>query len=231
MNSNHNLSKLGKKPALEARPVATETRPRLKGDGSQDGQQQIGERPCQRDPHHRGGERLSKAYGLTGTGLAQPKPANSNSSEPITSRWARGLSVRRPFMRGRVIAESGGGPGVGKFVKRKGTSKTIMRSDQRGWIKITQHTNLLAGYYTIPGWRQKQAPPGRDIMRSMLPDLKLEDHVRLRKPHPCGGYDWKIYRLGADIGLECLRCGRRVLLPRRTLAQRLKSVLPKEESA
>jgi hypothetical protein len=65
----------------------------------------------------------------------------------------------------------------------------------------------------------------------MLPDLKLEDHVRLRKPHPCGGTDWKIYRLGADIGLECLRCGRRVLLPRRTLAQRLKTVLPKEESA
>jgi hypothetical protein len=64
----------------------------------------------------------------------------------------------------------------------------------------------------------------------MLPDLKLEDILRLRKPHPCGGTDWKIYRLGADIGLECLRCNRRVLLPRRTLARRLKSVLPKEES-
>jgi hypothetical protein len=65
----------------------------------------------------------------------------------------------------------------------------------------------------------------------MLPDLELEDVVRLRKPHPCGGTDWKIYRLGADIGLECLRCGRRVMLPRRILAQRLKTVLPKEESA
>jgi hypothetical protein len=64
----------------------------------------------------------------------------------------------------------------------------------------------------------------------MLPELKLEDIVRLRKPHPCGGTDWKIYRLGADIGLECLRCGRRVLLPRRTLAQRLKAVLSKEEN-
>jgi hypothetical protein len=64
----------------------------------------------------------------------------------------------------------------------------------------------------------------------MLPDLKLEDVVRLRKPHPCGGYEWKIYRLGADIGLECLGCGRRVMLPRRTLAQRMKAVLPKEKS-
>jgi len=61
----------------------------------------------------------------------------------------------------------------------------------------------------------------------MLPDLQLNDIVRLRKPHPCGSYDWKIVRLGADIGLECQSCGRRVLLPRRKLARRLKTVLPK----
>lgn len=66
-------------------------------------------------------------------------------------------------------------------------------------------------------------------MQSVLPELKNNDIVRLRKPHPCGSYDWKIYRLGADIGLECLRCKRRVLLPRRTLARRLKQVLPKQE--
>ncbi|HEX7975227.1 MAG TPA: DUF951 domain-containing protein [Anaerolineales bacterium] len=63
----------------------------------------------------------------------------------------------------------------------------------------------------------------------MLPDLQLNDVVRLRKPHPCGSLDWKIVRLGADIGLECLQCGRRVLLPRRTLARRIKKILPKEE--
>ena len=65
----------------------------------------------------------------------------------------------------------------------------------------------------------------------MLPDLQIDDIVRLRKPHPCGGYDWKIVRLGADIGLECQRCGRRVLLPRRELARRMKTLLPKENHA
>lgn len=65
----------------------------------------------------------------------------------------------------------------------------------------------------------------------MLPELKLEDVVRLRKPHPCGSHDWKIYRLGADIGLECLRCKRRVLLDRRTLARRMKTLLSNEEEA
>ncbi|HCE18370.1 MAG TPA: DUF951 domain-containing protein [Anaerolinea thermolimosa] len=58
----------------------------------------------------------------------------------------------------------------------------------------------------------------------MLPDLKLEDVVTLRKPHPCGGYQWKVVRLGADIGLECLKCGRVVLLTRRELARRAKKI-------
>jgi hypothetical protein len=53
--------------------------------------------------------------------------------------------------------------------------------------------------------------------------LYLEDIVRLRKPHPCGSFDWTVVRLGADIGLRCLGCGRKVLLPRRTLEKRLKT--------
>ena len=68
--------------------------------------------------------------------------------------------------------------------------------------------------------------PPRDIMPRMLPPLELGDVVRLRKPHPCGGYEWNVVRLGADIGLECTTCGRRILLPRRDLARRLKVILP-----
>lgn len=62
----------------------------------------------------------------------------------------------------------------------------------------------------------------------MLPDLALEDFVRLRKPHPCGSYEWKVVRLGADIGLECCTCKHRVLLTRRELSRRLKTIRPKE---
>jgi hypothetical protein len=63
----------------------------------------------------------------------------------------------------------------------------------------------------------------------MLPDLRLNDQVRLRKPHPCGSYEWTVTRLGADIGLECKGCGRRVMLTRRELAKRLKKLLPRQE--
>ena len=65
----------------------------------------------------------------------------------------------------------------------------------------------------------------------MLPEIKLNDVLRLRKPHPCGSYEWKVVRLGADIGLECLGCGRRTMLTRRKLARRFKSILQNDEDA
>jgi len=63
----------------------------------------------------------------------------------------------------------------------------------------------------------------------MLPDLRINDHLRLRKQHPCGSYEWTVTRLGADIGLECKGCGRRVMLTRRELARRLKANLTVHE--
>lgn len=44
--------------------------------------------------------------------------------------------------------------------------------------------------------------------------LYMDDVVAFRKQHPCGGDTWRIVRLGADIGLRCLTCRRRVLLRR-----------------
>ncbi len=61
----------------------------------------------------------------------------------------------------------------------------------------------------------------------VLPDLGLNDVVRLRKPHPCGGYEWNVVRLGADIGLECRTCGHRVLITRRELTHRMKKIVTK----
>jgi hypothetical protein len=60
-------------------------------------------------------------------------------------------------------------------------------------------------------------------------NLRVGDVVRLRKKHPCGGSEWKIVRIGADIGLRCLTCGRRVLVARAKIEKRIKSVLPGDE--
>jgi len=57
--------------------------------------------------------------------------------------------------------------------------------------------------------------------------FELGDRLRLRKRHPCGNYDWVVVRLGADIGLSCEKCGRRVLLPRSEVERRTKQRLPR----
>jgi hypothetical protein len=56
-------------------------------------------------------------------------------------------------------------------------------------------------------------------------ELGMGDVLRLRKPHPCGSYEWRVVRLGADIGLRCQICNHRVLLPRSDLERRVKSVV------
>lgn len=63
----------------------------------------------------------------------------------------------------------------------------------------------------------------------ILPEIHLDDIVQLRKPHPCGSHEWRVVRLGADIGLECLSCKHRVLLERRKLAHRMKKITLAQE--
>lgn len=59
----------------------------------------------------------------------------------------------------------------------------------------------------------------------MIMEIRLGDVVRLRKAHPCGGYEWEIVRLGADIGAVCQTCKRRVLLGRSTFEKRVKEFI------
>lgn len=56
-------------------------------------------------------------------------------------------------------------------------------------------------------------------------DVQVGDLVRLRKPHPCGSFEWQVVRIGADIGLRCQLCNRRVLLDRRNFNKRAAKVI------
>jgi len=63
----------------------------------------------------------------------------------------------------------------------------------------------------------------------MTAEIKVGDIVRLRKAHPCGNYEWEVVRVGADIGLKCLKCQRRVLLERGVFERRVKNVVAKSD--
>ena len=58
----------------------------------------------------------------------------------------------------------------------------------------------------------------------MALELHLGDTVRLKKAHPCGSFQWEVTRLGADVGLVCLGCGRRTMLRRSRLETSLREL-------
>lgn len=61
--------------------------------------------------------------------------------------------------------------------------------------------------------------------------LYVGDEVTLRKTHPCGGKTWRILRVGADIGIECLTCNRYVLIPRRRFESRIHHFIKRADEA
>lgn len=62
-------------------------------------------------------------------------------------------------------------------------------------------------------------------------DIRVGDIVRMRKPHPCGSLEWTVVRIGADIGICCATCNRRVLLPRSQFLRQVKTLIKEGPSA
>ena len=54
---------------------------------------------------------------------------------------------------------------------------------------------------------------------------EVGDIVTLKKGHPCGGNQWEIIRLGADIKIKCKNCGRLVMISRSDFNKRVKKVI------
>ncbi len=56
-------------------------------------------------------------------------------------------------------------------------------------------------------------------------EYKLNDKVIMKKGHPCGANEWEIIRLGVDIKIKCLNCGRTVMIPRIEFNRKLKKII------
>lgn len=60
-------------------------------------------------------------------------------------------------------------------------------------------------------------------------DIRLQDTVQMKKPHPCGSSIWVVTRVGADIKIKCQGCGRVVMLEREVFEKRLKKIIDRVE--
>jgi hypothetical protein len=56
-------------------------------------------------------------------------------------------------------------------------------------------------------------------------EYKLGSNIVMKKPHPCGKNEWEITRVGIDIKIKCLFCGRSIMLPRQEFNKKLKKVI------
>ena len=56
-------------------------------------------------------------------------------------------------------------------------------------------------------------------------DYTLGNIVEMKKGHPCGANEWEIVRLGADIKIKCVNCGRLVMISRIDFNKKIKKIL------
>lgn len=59
----------------------------------------------------------------------------------------------------------------------------------------------------------------------MIQEFNIGDVVEMKKGHPCGNNKWEIIRVGADIKIKCLGCGRIVMLPRSKFEKDAKKII------
>jgi hypothetical protein len=53
----------------------------------------------------------------------------------------------------------------------------------------------------------------------------IGDHVLTKKKHVCGSNEWEVMRMGIDIKLKCVSCGREIMMFKADLDKKIKTVL------
>ena len=56
-------------------------------------------------------------------------------------------------------------------------------------------------------------------------EYKLGSKVIMKKDHPCGTNLWEVVRIGVDIKIKCINCGRTIMIPRVEFNKKLKKIV------
>ena len=57
---------------------------------------------------------------------------------------------------------------------------------------------------------------------------KLGSTVVMKKQHACKTNEWKVTRVGVDIKIKCINCGREIMLDRLEFEKKLRRVIDEE---
>lgn len=59
-------------------------------------------------------------------------------------------------------------------------------------------------------------------------DVRVKDVIKMKKPHPCGSYEFTVLRIGMDFKIKCNGCGHEVMLPRLKCEKNIKKIIRNE---
>lgn len=63
----------------------------------------------------------------------------------------------------------------------------------------------------------------------IIKKFEIGDILEMKKVHPCGSNRMKVLRVGSDIRILCVGCGRDVTVPREKLEKNIRKVIVSEE--
>ena len=56
-------------------------------------------------------------------------------------------------------------------------------------------------------------------------DFKVGEIIKMKKKHACGANEWKLLRVGMDFRLQCMKCGREVMVPRKLVEKNFRGYI------
>ena len=60
--------------------------------------------------------------------------------------------------------------------------------------------------------------------------ISVNDTLEMKKPHPCGVHEFTVLRVGSDVRVKCLGCGRDMTVGREKLEKSIRKVISSEEN-
>lgn len=62
-------------------------------------------------------------------------------------------------------------------------------------------------------------------------DVRVNDVLLMKKPHPCGSKEFLVLRSGMDFKLRCKGCGHEVMVARNKIEKNIKKIIREESEA